>query len=131
MKNAVELACIWHQDETFLEISVKNISTEYVKSATEDLELANRKGNHTVGKALGNPQPLLDNSDSDNNVADVSGAHKIPSSAKDRDLIIEHLEKSIIFTPLSGRSCPSFSKAKDVLYSIDQTTLVQWMVEHI
>ena len=84
-----------------------------------------------VGKALGTLRPLLDNFDSDNNVADTSGAHKKPSSAKDRDLIIQHLEHCKIFTPHSDRFHPSFPTPKDVLHSIDQTTLVHWMVAHI
>ena len=44
-----------------------------------------------IGKALGTLFPVIENFDEENNVYNPAGAHKPPSSSKDRDLIIENL----------------------------------------
>ncbi len=76
-----------------------------------------------VGKALGTLPPVLDQFDDQSKVKKPSGAHKTPSANKDRDLIIEHLQKCNIFTKHKGRSHVSFPRPRDVLHSLNHDLL--------
>lgn len=80
-----------------------------------------------VGKTLGTLSPLLDNFDHVNMVRKASGAHKAPRFTKDRDLIVQHLQKCNIFTCHEGRSHSSFPKPRDVLHSLNHDKIIDWM----
>ena len=63
-----------------------------VKDAIRGLQ-ANKTGSSIirVAKILGTVSPVLNAFDSENQVRNLSGAHAIPSTEKDRDLILQHL----------------------------------------
>ncbi len=84
-----------------------------------------------VGKALGTLSPVLDQFDHQNKVLKPSGAHRAPIADKDRDLIIEELQKGFIFTCHLGRSHSSFPKPRDVLHSLNHDTIMDWIVKHL
>ncbi len=81
----------------------KNISTECARRLFGGIR-ANRteKAITKIGKTLGTVVPVLDNYDTENGVTHVSGAHKVPSSGKDVNMIIEHLLKNKIFSINQG-----------------------------
>ncbi len=84
-----------------------------------------------IGKTLGTVVPVLDNYDTENGVTHVSGAHKVPSSGKDVNMIIEHLLKKKIFSINQGRCHSCFSTPRDVLHVLDKDTLMKWIIDHI
>lgn len=85
-----------------------------------------------IGRALGTISPVLDQFDDQNNVTKLSGAHKAPSAEKDRDIIIQHLQKCCVFPTQLGTRChPSFPKPRDVLHSLNEAELISWMIKHI
>ncbi len=84
-----------------------------------------------VGKALGTLYPVLDNFDSDNSVRKPSGSHKVPSWTKDRDVIIDCLIQSNIFSVVPNRCHPTFKNPKDVLHSTGKDDLIDWIQKHL
>lgn len=84
-----------------------------------------------IGKTLGTVAPLLDNFDQENNISHTSGAHKVPSTEKDVNLIVEHLHKSKIFSLQDGRAHSHFATPRDVLHSMDKQKIIHWIIEHI
>ena len=55
----------------------------------------------------------------------------MPSIEKDRDLIVQHLQQCKIFTLQDGRFHSCFSTPRDVLHTMDNKTILQWITEHI
>ena len=84
-----------------------------------------------VGKALGTLAPVLDQFDMENSVQSVSAIRSIPSSEKDRDMIIQELQDSKIFSITSGRKQPTFPHPRDVLHSQEKSKLLQWIMQHL
>lgn len=82
-----------------------------------------------VGKALGTLYPLLSQFDRDNEVHEYSACRSIPSAEKDRDMIINQLQKSRSLSNLPSRKHSTFSKPRDVLHAMDHSDLKQWMSE--
>ena len=55
-----------------------------------------------VGKALGTLSPVLDQFDKENDVHECSVSRSVPSSEKDRDMLISELQKSHVFSNLAS-----------------------------
>ena len=83
-----------------------------------------------IGKALGTLFPVIENFDEENNVYNPAGAHKPPSSSKDRDLIIENLLKCNLFSSHPHRCYPSSSDPKN-LFVFSNQSLLNWMAVHL
>ena len=81
-----------------------------------------------VGKALGSLFPVIQRFDEENGVHKPSGALKLPSVSKDRDLIIKHLLKCDVF---STHNNSTFAKPKDFLHSINHDTILAWITSHL
>jgi hypothetical protein len=84
-----------------------------------------------AGKLLGTLSPLLENFDHVNEVSQLSGAHKTPSFLKDRDMIVQHLQKCRIFSYHKGRMHKSFPQPRDVLHNHDYKKIVDWMTDKV
>ena len=85
-----------------------------------------------VGKALGTLSPVLDQYDQVNRVPDYSGMHKKPTSDRDRDVIIKQLQEARLFTDSdSSREHSTFKKPRNVLHSLDTSSLIAWMKVHL
>ena len=81
-----------------------------------------------VGKSLGTLSHVLDQYDLDNGVPNVSSVRSFPGAERDRDMVIDELQK---FSRVSFRSHPSFQKPKNMLPGHERNKLVQWIVQHI
>ncbi len=84
-----------------------------------------------IGKTLGTVVPVLDNYDTENGVTHVSGAHKVPSSGKDVNIIIEHLLKNKYFQLTRADVTLVLVHLGDVLHVLDKDTLIKWIIDHI
>ena len=91
----------------------------------------NPKSITRVGKAMGTIAPVLDQFDSINGLKPPSGAHKRPSSEKDRDIILKYLLNNKIFSDVPGRVHSSFQKPRDVLKHENNQNLISWMSERL
>lgn len=84
-----------------------------------------------VGRALGTLSPVLDQYDKDNLVQSISAIRSIPGSQKDRDLIMQQLQDSKVFSITPGRKHPTFSRVRHMLHSTEKSKLLKWIVEHL
>ena len=85
-----------------------------------------------VGKALGTLCTVLNQYDHANGIPDYSGTHKKPTSDKDRDAIIKQLQDVKVFVDSdSSRKHPTFKNPRDVLHSLDTSTMITWMKDHL
>lgn len=71
--------------------------------------------NTQSAKVLGTILPVLEQFDQQNNMPNISGAHKRASAEKDQAIIVNELQKRNAFTTIPGRKHKSFPKHKDIL----------------
>ena len=85
-----------------------------------------------VGKSLGMLKDVIEQFDEDNNVPLLSGAHTAPSMKKDRDIILQELLSSEVFSVgIVARNHASFPRVKVWLRSFDHKALLSWMIDHM
>lgn len=80
-----------------------------------------------VGKALGTLSHVLDQFDRVNGIASLSAIRSTPSSEKDRDMILQQLQTSKVFTIVPGRTHRTFSNPRQVLHAMEQSKLLEWI----
>ena len=85
-----------------------------------------------TGKALGTIHPTLHQFDDQNNVRDIIGTHRAPTSEKDISTITRHLQQSKIFsTTTCKRAHGQFPNPRNVLHAKNSTEVCKWIVDHI
>lgn len=84
-----------------------------------------------VGKSLGTPKEVMEQFDEDNGIPLPSGAHSAPSMKKDRDLILQELLNSDVFSPGTARNHASFPRVKMWMKSSSNEALLSWMIDHM
>ena len=60
-----------------------------------------------------------------------SGAHSTPAVNKDRDLILQELLNSAVFSPGTARHHTSFPHVRVWMESFDREVLLSWIIEHM
>ena len=84
-----------------------------------------------VGKSMGTLSDVVEQFDESNDVQVPSGCHHAPATVKDRDLIVQELVDTAVFSPVSERHHDSFQHVKLWLKSFDREALLSWMLEHM
>ena len=84
-----------------------------------------------VGKSVGTLSDEVEQFDESNDVQVPSGCHHAPATVKDRDLIVQELVDTAVFSPVSERHHDSFQHVKLWLKSFDHEALLSWMLEHM
>lgn len=84
-----------------------------------------------VGKSLGTLKEVMEQFDEDNGIPLPSGAHSAPSMKKDRDLILQELLNSAVFSPGTARNHASFPRVKMWMKSSSNEALLSWMIDHM
>lgn len=82
-----------------------------------------------VGRSIGTLSPVLDQFDSENSVNVSSSKYRRPQATKDIATVVEELVTSQAFCIQEGRKHRHYAKGKDLLKSIPQKELVDWMTE--
>lgn len=72
--------------------------------------------------------PVLRKYDEQNDMADVSGAHKRASTEKDQTIIVQELQKTKVFNTIPGRRHASFPRPKNILREKKVET---WIVDRL
>lgn len=112
-----------------------DLHMEYLNCACKDtirgLGANQMKAITCVGKALGTLSPTLDQYDKDNCVPSASTIRSTPNSDRDRDLIMQQLQDSKVFSFIPGRKHAAFLNPRDVLHAKEKSELLQWMIEHL
>ena len=104
------------------------------KTAIEGLGAANKseKAIMRVGKTVGVLEGLLNNFDSDNDVATISNAHTARSMVKDLNIVIKELQELQAFKPMSNKVHRSFkSLSTNLIRTLNEKTLKEWMVKNM
>ena len=83
-----------------------------------------------VGKALGTIAPILENFDTINKVAKLSGKHHAASSEKDLKLLLDVFKDASVYVEKAERIHPSFPNPRDPLHAITKDKLTTWIVDH-
>ena len=89
------------------------------------------EGISRIAKALGTVVPVLDNFDDDNNVPKTSGNHNPHNAAKDLGVLVDVLKDASVFCDKGLRSYASCPNPRNLLHTISQTELTEWMIKHI
>ena len=84
-----------------------------------------------IGRCLGAFDHILEQYDKDNGIKKPSGLHHKPTATKDRDMIPKELLQTSVFKKQLPRKHSSFPTVKVLLHSINQKSLIDWMVEHM
>ena len=85
-----------------------------------------------VRKTVGVLEGLLNNFDSDNDVATISNAHTASSMVKDLNIVIKELQELQAFKPMSDKVHRSFkSLSTNLIRTLDEKTLKEWMVKNM
>lgn len=84
-----------------------------------------------VGKSLGTLKDVIEQFDEDNSVPLPSGAHSAPIMKKDRDIILQELLCSAVFSAgTAARNHASFPRVK-VWMKFDHEALLSWMIDRM
>ena len=70
-----------------------------------------------IGRAIGTIAPVLQQFDQENEVASTSGAHRMASFEKDRNIIVGELVKSDVFNTVPGRKHNAFPHPRHILHA--------------
>ena len=84
-----------------------------------------------IRKCLGAFDHIVKQYDNDNGVNGPSGLHHKPSATKHRDIILKELLQASVFKQQSPRKHSSCPNVKVLLHSMNKTSLIDWMVEHM
>ena len=85
-----------------------------------------------VGKCIGVLRPFLENYDETTSIPAQSGRHSVPSSQKDRDMIVTELLQKKVVDEIPGRTHYYFPNVKSSLLSrTDYKDLSKWIVQHV
>lgn len=85
-----------------------------------------------IGKCIGVLKSVLENYDETTTITEQSGKHSVPSSQKDRDMIINQLLQRNVFEEITGRTHSTFRNLRSsILSNVNYTDLSKWMTEHV
>lgn len=82
-------------------------------------------------RALGTIVPVLEQFDAQNQMPDMSGAHRRASAEKDQGIIVSELQKIKVFDVIPGRRHETFTKPKNVLHDKKSNELKTWITERL
>ena len=81
-----------------------------------------------IGRAIGTIAPVLQHFDQENSVTSISGAHRIASFEKDRNIVVSELVKSEVFSTVPNRKHNTFPHPRHVLHARKRDELLTWMI---
>ena len=85
-----------------------------------------------IGKCIGVLMPVLENYDKGISISAQSGRHSVPSSQRDRDMIINELLLRNILDETPGRAHSCFANlSSSLLNKIDYNDLSKWIIQHV
>ena len=113
-----------------------DLHMEHLNRLAKDA-IKNLKSNTTVtavsrvGHCIGTLSPLLDQFDRENFVVSGSSKYRKPCATKDIAIAVEELVNRQAFSVQEGRRHRHYPKGKDLLRSIPQEELQEWMMQRL
>ena len=80
-----------------------------------------------VGCAIGTIAPVLRKFDEQNDIDSPTGAHKVASYTRDRNIVVSELCYMNVFNAVPGRAHSSFKKPRNILHTKAEPEIILWM----